>query len=269
MATASGNTGVGSLLRKWRQQRGLTQLELALEAEVSARHLSFVETARSKPGRDMLLRVADRLDIPFRERNQLLLAAGHAPAFPERRLQDPALAPVREALDRILASHVPYPAVSFDRSWNLVAVNAPMSALAAGVEIEPALLEPPVNVLRVGLHPRGFAPLILNLAQWRAHFLGRLARQIAVTGDARLRTLMDEVAAYPVAEGENEDAPNEGDSEILGPVKLRAPTGGVWSFFGMFASFDTPFEVTTSELAIELLFPADRSTAEALKRVEP
>ncbi len=269
MATASGNTGVGSLLRQWRRQRRLTQLELALEAGVSARHLSFVETARSKPGREMLLRVADRLEIPFRERNELLLAAGHAPAFPERPLQDPGLAPVREALDRILASHEPYPAVSFDRSWNLVAANAPMSALAASVEIEPALLEPPVNVLRIGLHPGGLAPLIVNVAQWRGHFLERLARQVAITGDAQLRRLMEEVAAYPVAEGEHWDAANDGGSEILGPVKLRAPSGGEWSFFGMFASFDTPFEVTTSELAIELLFPADRATAEALKYGEP
>ena len=269
MATVSADTRVGPLLRKWRRQRRLTQLELALEAGVSARHLSFVETARSKPGREMLLRVADRLEIPFRERNQLLLAAGHAPAFPERRLQDPALAPVREALDRILASHEPYPAVSFDRSWNVVAVNTPMSALVARVEIEPALLEPPVNVLRIGLHPGGLAPLIVNLAQWRAHFLERLARQIALTGDAQLQTLWEEVAAYPVAECDNGDTANEDDSGILGPVRLRAPTGGEWSFFGMFASFDTPFEVTTSELAIELLFPADRATAGALKKREP
>jgi transcriptional regulator with XRE-family HTH domain len=268
MATADGNTGVGSLLRGWRQQRRLTQLELALEAGVSARHLSFVETGRSKPGREMLLRVADRLEIPFRERNELLLDAGHAPAFPERPLQDPALAPVRAALDRILASHEPYPAVSFDRAWNLVAVNAPMSALAAGVEIEPALLEPPVNLLRIGLHPGGLAPAILNLAQWRDHFLERLGRQLAITGDAHLRRLMEEVAAYPVAGGESGDAANEGDSEILGPVRLRAPNGGKWSFFGMFASFDTPFEVTTSELAVELLFPADRVTAEAFTKGE-
>ncbi len=269
MATASGDTGVGSRLREWRQQRRVTQLELALEAGVSARHLSFVETGRSKPGREMLLRVADHLEIPFRERNRLLLGAGHAPAFPERPLQDPALAPVREALDRILASHEPYPAVSFDRSWNLIAVNGPMSALAAAIEIEPALLEPPVNVLRIGLHPGGLAPLIVNLAQWRDHFLERLARQVAMTGDAQLRKLMEEVAAYPAGGGGNGDAVRGVDSEILGPVRFRAPTGGEWSFFGMFASFDTPFEVTTSELAVELLFPADRATAEALKKGAP
>lgn len=217
----------------------------------------------------MLLRVAEQLQIPFREQNQLLLAAGHAPAYPERSFGDPELAPVREALVRILASHEPYPAVVFDRAWNLVAANAPMSELAARVDIDPALLEPPINLLRIGLHPRGFAPLIVNLAEWRGHFLQRLAQQVVISGDDDLRSLMDEVAAYPVPEGENGVAGAAGSGEILGPVRLRAPAGGEWSFFGMFASFDTPFEVTTSELAIELLFPADRATAEAFAKGAP
>ena len=269
MAKFDSHETVGPLLREWRGRRRLTQLELALDAGVSARHLSFVETGRSKPGREMLLAVAEQLQIPFRERNQLLLAAGHAPAFPERPLADPELAPVREALDRILAAHEPYPGVIFDRAWNLVATNAPMAELAATVEIDPALLEPPINLLRTGLHPRGFAPLIVNLAQWRGHFLKRLAQQIAISGDNGLRSLMDEVAAYPVPDGENGVATEAGSGEILGPVRLRAPAGGEWSFFGMFASFDTPFEVTTSELAIELLFPADRTTAEALRKGAP
>src|SRR5437016_7596761 len=150
MAKASSYGRVGPLLRQWRGRRRLTQLELALDAGVSARHLSFVETGRSKPGREMLLAVAEQLHIPFRERNQLLLAAGHAPAFPERSLGDPELAPVRKALDRILAAHEPYPAVVFDRAWNLVATNAPMAELAATVEIDPALLEPPIHLLRTG-----------------------------------------------------------------------------------------------------------------------
>jgi transcriptional regulator with XRE-family HTH domain len=269
MATANSHPGVGQLLREWRQRRRLTQLELGLESGISTRHLSFVETGRSKPGREMLLRVADELQIPFRERNHLLLAAGHAPEFPERALEDPALAPVREALDRILAAHEPYPAVVFDRAWNLVAANAPMSALTAGVELDEALLESPVNILRLGLHPRGLAPLIVNFAGWRAHFLERLARQIAITGDDDLEPLLDEVAAYPVPEGENGVAPGAAADEILGPLRLRAPTGGEWSFFGMFAGFDTPFEVTTSELALELLFPADQATADALRTGAP
>jgi transcriptional regulator with XRE-family HTH domain len=269
MATAGSYTGVGALLRDWRQRRRLTQLELALEAGTSARHLSFVETGRSKPGRELLLRVADHLELPFRERNQLLLAGGHAPAFPERHFEDPALAPVREALDRILTAHEPYPAIVFDRAWSLVAANAPMTALAERVEIDPALLEPPVNVLRVGLHPRGLAPLIVNLAEWRAHFLDRLARQVTITGDPALRALMEEVAAYPVPGEEDRGAPDGGGSAILGPVRVRTPGGGEWSFFGMFAGFDTPFEVTTSELALELLFPADQTTADALAKGAP
>ena len=269
MATSSTEAEVGSLLREWRAHRRLTQLELALEAGVSTRHLSFVETGRSKPGRELLLRVAEPLQLPFRERNQLLLAAGHAPAFPERPLGDPALAPIREALDRILAAHEPFPAVAFDRAWNLVAANGPMSALTEGIEIDPALLKPPINILRIGFHPHGVAPLIVNLAGWRAHFLERLARQIAITGDDDLKSLMDEVAGYPVPEGEKGVTADAGGSEILGPVRLRVPTGGEWSFFGMFAGFDTPFEVTTSELAIELLFPADRVTSEALGKGAP
>lgn len=269
MAKAGSHGSVGPLLRGWRGRRRLTQLELALDAGVSARHLSFVETGRSKPGRDMLLAVAEQLRIPFRERNQLLLAAGHAPAFPERSLADTELAPVREALDRILAAHEPYPAVVFDRAWNIVATNAPMAELAASIDIDPALLDPPVNLLRAGLHPRGLAPLIVNLAEWRAHFLQRLTQQIAIGGDDDLRALMDEVAAYPVPEGEDGVATEAGSGEMLGPVRLRPPSGGEWSFFGMFASFDTPFEVTTSELAIELLFPADRATAEAFGKGAP
>jgi len=260
--------GAGALLREWRSRRRLTQLDLALDAGISARHLSFVETGRSKPGREMLLAVAEQLGIPFRERNQLLLAAGHAPAYPERSIADPDLRPVREALDRVLASHEPYPAVAFDRSWNLVGANAPMMEAAGRVDIDPELLEPPVNLLRAGLHPRGFAPLIVNLGEWRDHFLRRLDHQLAISGDVELRSLRDEVAGYPVPEAE-ERSPHGGGGEMLGPVRMRAPDGGEWSFFGMFATFDTPFEVTSSELAIELLFPADRATAEALAKGAP
>jgi transcriptional regulator with XRE-family HTH domain len=266
MATAA--TGeVGQLLREWRERRRLTQLELALDSGLSARHLSFVETGRSQPGRDTLLRVAKRLEIPYRERNHLLLTAGHAPAFPERTLDDPDLEPVREALDRILAAHEPLPALAVDRRWNLVAANTAMAALTEGLEIEPSLLEPPINVLRIGFHPRGFAPIIVNLAQWRAHFLGRLAQQVAITGDEELAALMEEIAGYPIAE--TEGAPAAEASDVLGPVRFRGPDGAEWSFFGMFAAFDTPFEVTTSELALELLFPADPLTAEAFKRGAP
>ena len=266
MAPASASLDVGSLLRTWRERRRLTQLEVALDAGVSARHLSFVETGRSKPGRAMLLGVTDRLAIPYRERNEILLAAGYAPAFPERSLDDPALSPVRGALDRILAAHEPYPGIAFDRGWNLVAANTAASAMVEGIDIDPSLLEPPINVLRLGVHPRGLAPYIANLAHWRAHYLGRLAQQIAITGDADLSALLEELRGYPGGDGEPPADHEVEVTDVLGPVRIRAPGGGEWSCFGMFASFDTPFEVTTSELALELLFPADQITERAFKK---
>ena len=266
MATASASLDVGSLLRTWRGRRRLTQLELALDAGISARHLSFVETGRSKPGRTMLLRVTERLAIPYRERNEILLAAGYAPAFPQRSFEDPALSPVRDALDRILAAHEPYPAIVFDRGWNLVAANTAASAMVERADVDPALLEPPINVLRLGLHPRGLAPYIANLAHWRTHFLSRLAQQIAITGDSELSALLLEVSEYPSGDGEAAAQREIEATDVLGPVRMHAPDGGEWSFFGMFASFDTPFEVTTSELAVELLFPADQITQRAFEK---
>jgi transcriptional regulator with XRE-family HTH domain len=252
---------VGQMLREWRERRRRSQLDLALDAGVSTRHLSFVEKGRSKPGRDMLLSVLRELEVPFREQNRVLLTAGHAPAFPERPLDDPSLSPLREALDLALKGHEPYPAVAFDRGWNLVAANSPMWALAALVEIDPSLLEPPVNILRVGFHPRGLAPHLANLSEWRAHFLTRLRRQAATTADPSLARLLEEIEAYPGGESPH----SSGD--VLGPLRVRVPDGREASFLGMFAIFDTPFEVTASELAIELLFPADRETAEALEAV--
>jgi len=242
----------------------VTQLELALDAGISARHLSFVETGRSRPGREMLLRALAQLDVPFRERNRILLAAGHAPAYPERSLDDPDLGPVRDALDVILSGHDPYPAVAVDRLWNMVAANSAMLAMARGFEVDPELLGPPVNVMRLGLHPRGLGPLFVNLGDWHAHWLKRLERQLAATGDDQLVSLIEEVSGYPVPAPGQDGALEVGAGEMLGPVRVRTPEGGELAFFGMFAGFDTPFEVTTSELAIELLFPADRQTAEAL-----
>jgi len=239
----------------------VTQLELALDTGISARHLSFVETGRSQPGREMLLRVLEQLKVPFREQNRLLLAAGYAPAYPERSFDDPDLAPVRDALDLVLSGHEPYPAVAVDRAWNMVAANRAMLALTEAVEIDPKLLKPPINVIRIGLHPRGLGPLFVNLGDWHAHWIKRLESQLAATGDEQLAALIDEVAGYPVPEREASE-PSAG--EMLGPVRVRTPDGGELSFFGMFASFDTPFEVTASELAVELLFPADRATAETL-----
>lgn len=254
---------VGPVLRDWRLRRRLSQLEVALDADISARHLSFVETGRSKPGRELLIRVLDVLDVPAREQNQLLLAAGHAPAFPERSLQDSDLAPVRQALDLILKRHEPYPAIVVDRYWDLLAANAPVELLARGVDADSDLLRPPVNALRLGLHPHGLGPLLVNPVRWKRHFLQRLKRQTATWPDGRLLALIDEVAGYEYP-GQPTGGVN-GHTESLGPLRLRGPNGSVLSFFGMFATFDTPFEVNASELAIELLFPADEATVEALR----
>lgn len=265
MAPTRSQAEIGPILREWRERRRLTQLELALDAGVSPRHLSFVETGRSKPGRDLLLRICEQLELPFRERNRLLLTVGHAPAFPERSLDDAELDPVRAALQLILTGHEPYPAIAVDRVWNIIASNAAVGALTTGVEVDPALLAPPVNAVRVSLHPRGLAPLIRNVGAWRAFFLDRLGRQLALTGDPELAALIEEVSAYAVPAPESDLRQAPGADGSIGPLRMSAPDGSELSFLGMFASFDMPFEVTTSELAVELLFPADRATAAALE----
>jgi transcriptional regulator with XRE-family HTH domain len=258
-------TGVGPVLREWRERRRLTQLALALDAQVSARHLSFVETGRSKPGREMLLRVLEQLELPFRERNRVLLAAGHAPAFPERSLEDPELAPVRKALDLVLSGHEPYPAFAIDRAWNLVAANSGLLAWTGAVELDPALLEPPVNAVRLFLHPRGAGPLIVDVDAWRAFFRDRLERQRAITGDDGLAALIEELTGYMGESRDDDPHLMDAAGGIAGPLTVRLPDGVELSLLGMFAGFDAPFEVTTSELAVELLFPADRATAEAFE----
>ncbi len=266
MAIASSQTGAGVLLRDWRMRRRRTQLDLALDAGISARHLSFVETGRSRPSAEMVLLLAEQLEVPFRERNQILLAAGYAPLFPERSLEDPEMAPVREALDVLLNAHEPNPAVVVDRGWNLVAANATMGALAAWVD--PALLEPPVNVMRVGLHPKGLAAGIVNLGEVRSYFVGRLERQVALSGDEDLAALLEEVAGYPAPPYEHDPASEVAAGNILAPMmRLRVPGVGELSFFFTVATFGTAVEVTTSELSIELGFPADATSAEGLRKL--
>ena len=266
MATVSSQPRVGPLLREWRKRRRRSQLELALDAGISARHLSFVETGRSKPSPEMVLLLAEELEVPFRERNRLLLAAGHAPAFPERSLDDPELEPVRKALDLILRGHEPYPAVVVDRGWNFVAANPAMAAVAG--MIDPALLEPPVNVMRAGLHPRGMAARILNLGEVRAYFVGRLRHQVAITGDPDLAALYDEVSGYPAPEYEHDPASEAAAGHILTPqIRVLGPGDRELSFFATVATFGTAVEVTTSELSIELTFPADAATDEALRNL--
>jgi transcriptional regulator with XRE-family HTH domain len=258
MATATATPGVGPLLRDWRKRRRLSQLDLALDAGVSARHLSFVETGRSRPSADMVLQLAERLDVPLRNRNQLLLAAGHAPVFEQHDLEDPELAPISKAIDLILAGHEPYPAVVVDRAWEMLGANSAVGLLTEGVA--PELMEPPVNVLRVSLHPEGVAPRIANLAEWRGHLLDRLERQIALTADPALSALLEELDGYPAPER----APSPPDPEIAVPLRLRTDAGEL-AFISTVATFGTAVEVTASELSIESFFPADDRTAEVLR----
>ena len=223
MATSvRGERPVGGLLREWRERRRLSQMALALRAEISTRHLSFVETGRARPSRELLLHLAEHLDLPLRDRNRLLLAAGYAPVYAERPLDAPQLATVRAARRRVLAGHEPYPALVVDRRWDLVEANAPVALLTAGVA--PALLAPPVNVLRLSLHPDGLATRIANLGEWRAHLLARLRREVALTADAALAGLLDELRGYPCDQPEpRPDLP--GPSDIAIPLRLRHAGG--------------------------------------------
>src|SRR3954469_19870374 len=257
MSAVADAVPVGTLLRDWRRRRRLSQLDLALEAGVSARHLSFVETGRARPSAQMVLHLAEQLEVPLRDRNGLLLAAGYAPSYAQRTLDDPEMEPVRRALDLVLAGHEPYPAVVVDRAWNMVAGNRAVGLLTAGVT--PELLEPPVNVLRLSLHPDGVAPRIANLGEWRAHLLERLGRQVSLTGDEDLDELLAETAAYPAPP---DDGDHAGGAEIFVPLRLRAEDGGELAFFSTVATFGTAVDITVAELATESFFPADATTAE-------
>ena len=262
MTVTTAPRGVGDLLRDWRQRRRRSQLDLAVEAEVSARHLSFVETGRSKPSRELLLHLAEHLDVPLRERNALLLAAGYAPVYPERPLDAGDMAPVRAALDKILAGHEPFPAVIVDRHWDLVAANGPAFAVLTD-GVSPQLLEPPANALRVSLHPDGLAPRIANLAEYSAHLLTRLRREIDLSGDVRLAALHDELRQYPGVDDGSSAHPDPA-SLLFVPLVLRTKSGEL-SFFSTLATFGTALDVTVAELAIEAFFPADKETEAALR----
>ena len=258
-------TPVGSLLRAWRQRRRKSQLALACDAEISTRHLSFIETGRAQPSREMVLHLAERLDVPLRERNVLLTAAGFAPTFAERPLDDPSLRAARQAVDFILVGHEPYPALAVDARWRLLASNKAVPPLLAGVAAE--LLAPPVNVMRLALHPQGLAPHIANFAEWRAHLLARLQRQIEVTADPQLIALQEELRGYPTPIGVRSGTPAERETlaqRVAVPFKLRTERGTL-SFISTTTVFGTPVDVTLSELALETFFPADAETAEALR----
>jgi transcriptional regulator with XRE-family HTH domain len=255
--TTAAGVRVGQLLKDWRRRRHLSQLDLALDADVSARHLSFVETGRSRPSADMVLHLAERLQVPLRERNRLLLAAGHAPVFEQHALDDPEMAPVRDAIRLVLDGHEPYPALVVDGAWEMLAANRAVALLIEGVG--PELLAPPLNVLRASLHPDGVAPRIVNLGEWRAYVFERLERQIAVSGDAALAALLDELRGYP-----GPDAPPNARHDIAVPLRLSSSSGEL-TFISIVATFGTAVEITASELSIESFFPADEQTADAVR----
>lgn len=256
-ATATALAPVGELLRPWRQRRSLSQLQLALDAAVSSRHVSFLEAGRARPSREMVLHLAEHLEIPLRDRNGLLLAAGYAPLYAERSLETEEMAPVRQALDRFLRAHEPYPAVVINRHYDLLAANDALNLLTDGVA--PDLLRAPANALRVTLHPEGMAPRILNLGEWSAHLLGRLRRQASITGDPDLESLHDELASYPGVEREPPHEEITG-AEIVLPLRLRDGDDEL-AFFSTISTFGTAVDITLAELAIEAFYPANARTA--------
>ena len=256
--TSTTLSPVGSLLREWRQRRHLSQLDLSIEADVSSRHLSFVETGRARPSRAMVLHLASALDVPMREQNQLLIAAGFAPAFAERTLDDPDLAPIRAGLDRVLRAYEPFPCLVVDRGWNMVMANAGVTPILEGVSAD--LLDEP-NALRISLHPDGLAPRILNLAEWRFHVLGRLAREAASSGSEVLRSLHQELVAYPGGMEAGLD-----DGAVAVTMVLDSPAGPL-SFLSTVTTFGTALDLTAAELSIEAFLPADARTAQVVRTI--
>lgn len=257
MTGVSTHPAFGTLMKQWRQRRRLSQLDLAIEADVSSRHVSFIETGRSAPSRSMVLRLAEVLEVPLRDRNQLLLAAGLAPVYAERALDDPDMTAVRDGVDRVLKAYEPYPCLAVDRGWNVVAVNAGAGVLMQGVAAH-LLVEP--NALRISLHPDGLAPRIRNLAQWRHHVIGRLRREAAASGSQALAALVAEIESYP---GGFDESPDFGG--VVVPLELTGPDGGVLSFLSTVTTFGTALDLTAAELSIEAFLPADGATAAALR----
>lgn len=254
MTTTETAAPVGVLLRQWRELRRLTQLGLASKSGVSARHLSFVENGRSLPTKTMILRLSECMEVPLRQQNTLLLAAGYAPEFSRHALSDTPMAAVSDAIDRILSAHEPFPAVVVDREWDLVAGNDAIGVLIEGAA--PHLLEPPVNVLRLSLHPDGMAPRIANLGEWRAHLLERLWREVETTGDETLSDLSRELSAYPGGKG---GSVGRGPALVV-PLRYRVGDTEI-SMFSTTTVFGTPRDVTLSEIAIEAFYPSDAESA--------
>jgi transcriptional regulator with XRE-family HTH domain len=261
MVGAEGAPHAGALLREWRHRRGLSQLEVASRSEISARHLSFIETGRARPSREMVLHLAEHLDVPLRERNRLLLAAGFAPVFGERSLDESDMAPVRDALQRFLSAHEPYPALAVDRAWNIVAANSGVAFITRDVPAE--LLAPPANALRIALHPDGLAPRISNFAEWSGYLLARLYRELEATGDRDLQGLYEELVGYPGVTTGHRQTPSKSPNDImLMHEVLLADTR--LTLFTTLTTFGTARDLTLAELTIEAFYPADPQTAKAL-----
>ncbi|MFI2640648.1 helix-turn-helix domain-containing protein [Streptomyces sp. NPDC018610] len=268
LPTAPAGRGVGPLLRAWRERRRVSQLELALHADSSARHISFIETGRSRPSEEMVLRLAERLDVPVRERNALLLAAGYAPHYPETPLDAPALGALREGLERLIVGYEPYPALVVDAHYDVVTANRGITMLLEGVP--ESLLVPPLNAMRLTLHPEGLAPRIRNLREWRGHLLAQMERQIALHRSPRLRKLYEEVAAYPVTEsGFGLAEEPAGDVPYFALPMVIEHDGRLLSFVSSISTFNTPMDVTVAELAIETFLPADPATVKYLRSMMP
>ncbi|MFB6522527.1 helix-turn-helix domain-containing protein [Streptomyces sp. NPDC056401] len=265
MTTAAPLT-VGALLRTWRERRGLSQLELAGRADSSSRHISFVETGRSRPSEEMVLRLADHLDVPMRDRNALLVAAGYAPRYAHTPLDSPSMEVLREGLERLLTGYEPYPALVVDSTYNVVAANRGILMLMEGLPEH--LLAGPLNAMRLTLHPQGLAPRIHNLREWRGHLLAQMERQIALARSAPLRALYEEVAAYPVPERPGDGEPDEAVPYIALPLRIEHD-GHLLSFVSSISTFNTPMDVTVAELAIETLLPADPATVKYLRSLAP
>jgi transcriptional regulator with XRE-family HTH domain len=262
-AMTSAARPVGELLRDWRQRRRLSQLELSIQAEISTRHLSFVETGRSRPTPQMIVKLTEQLEVPLRERNQLLLAGGYAPAYPQHGLDAPELAAVRSAMTQVLAAHQPYPALVIDRWWTMLDANEAVGRLVEGCAAE--LLTPPVNVLRLSLHPDGLAPRIVNLGEWRAHLLARVRRRADVTGDERLRELLVELDEYPVDDNGDGRASATAHGVVL-PMRLRQGQHEL-SMFTLSAAVETTSDITVQELVIESFYPADETSAVLMRQL--
>lgn len=256
-------SSVGPLVREWRTRRNRSQLDVALDVGVSTRHLSFVETGRSRPSPELLLLIADRLEVPLRERNALLLAAGYAPRYPQTALDEPAMTRARAALQRMLDAHDPYPGVIVDRQWNVVLANRGAAAMIDALPA--ALTQPTVNVYRACLHPDGLAAITVNFPAWATTLLGQLRRSLLLSADPALDALLTEVCAYPnVAPLLDRPAATGDEPELLVPIVLEPAPGRRLSMFTTLTSFGTPGDVTLDELAVELFYPADDATEAAL-----